>query len=211
MRSISKFFASDNNNTDKENTICMDKYNIPDCYCVYDGKNTKCMDCPYTLRTGIVCSQKHMDTPHGAVHRISYCVNNGKNTKCMECPNTIKTGIICNAPHIDTPFGSGRLPSGIREAYPDLFDRFSDDYFKDEKEYLDYTNYIDELNLQIKDPKLYNRYLELKNSNTNPQKCTCVECVLLVLEKLDIVQKLDRDTKPSSDTKHISQFIFLEK
>ena len=167
--------------------------NIPDTYCLYDGKNTKCMDCPYTIKTGVVCSQKHMDTPRGTFNRKSYCVNNGKNTKCMECPNTIKTGIICNAPHIDTPFGSGP------------FDRFSDEFFKDEKEYLDYTNILDELNLQIKNPKLYNRYLELKNSNTNPQNCTCVECVLLVLEKID------RDTDPTPVPKHISQFIFLDK
>lgn len=167
---------------------------IPESYCFFDGKNTKCKDCPYTIRTGIDCSERHMDTPHGAVHRKSYrksyCVNNGRNTKCMECPNTIKTGMVCNAPHIDTPFGTGP------------FDRFSDEYFNDEKEYLDYTNYLDELNLQIKDPQLYNRYLEIKNSNTNPKNCTCVECVLLFFEKLDTV--------PKSNAKHISQFKFLD-
>ena len=80
---------------------------------------------------------------------------------------------------------------------------------------MDYTNYLDELNLQIKNPKLYNRYLELKNSNTNPQNCTCVECVLLVLEKIDRYTESDTNpeskTNPSSksNTKHISQFIFF--
>ena len=58
---------------------------------------------------------------------------------------------------------------------------------------------------QIKDQKLYNRYLEIKNSNTNSKKCICVECVLLFFEKLDTAPKLD------SAPKHISEFIFLDK
>ena len=95
----------------------------------------------------------------------------------------------------------------------DPFDRFSNKYFKDDKEYMDYTNYLDELNLQIKDLKLYNRYLEIKNSNTNPKKCTCVECILLFFKKLDTWP--ESETNPELDIdpapKHISQFKFLEK